>query len=427
MKSNMQRKIGTNGRSRRITSIAASSLALGWTAAQAQPVFVPPVNFQDRVTTVEQASTNWVGSFAAPPLQAPAAGPETYPLEWGPVRFHPHLGYQVVYGDGILLGTNNPQTTVLQTITPGAFLELGKYWNFDFSVGINRYSNADFNNSESYFLALRGHIPREKWLLDFGYLGSSTDQPQVETGAQIKQSTHLVTASGTYNYQTRLSLELSAALDARVVENLSDYYTISTLEWLNYQATSKTTVGVGLGGGYNAVSPGGDWAFEQLQGRFIWSPGSKFTLQFSGGAQFQHFQVGGSENATFPVFAALAAYRPFEATTLSVSGSHVIGNSYESDQFIETSKVGVGLHQRFFGRAFLDVAPAYNFARYKSTTAGHALAREDDFFTVYAGLSIVLFKKLNAAVFYQFSDNSSTVNGFGFDSQQTGLRLDYRY
>src|SRR5882672_7197241 len=176
----------------RAIACAAPALVLGWTAAQAQPVFVPPVQYGDHVTTVEQASTNWVGSVAGPLLQAPVTGPETYPLEWGPVRFHPHLGYQIVYGDGILRGPNDPKTTWLHTVSPGAFFELGKYWNLDFTASINRYSNAGFNNNESYFGALRGHIPLENWLLDFGYAASLTDQTQVETATQTKQNSHLV-------------------------------------------------------------------------------------------------------------------------------------------------------------------------------------------------------------------------------------------
>ena len=420
---------------------------MGWTAVQAQPVLVPPVQYGDRVATVEQASTDRIGSVAAPPLQAPAAGPETFPLQWGPVRFHPHLGYQIVYGDGVLVGTNNPATTVLHTVSPGAFLELGKFWNFDFTASFNRYSNAEFNNNQSYYAALRGHIPREKWLLDFGYLGSVTDQPQVGTAQQTRQSAHLATASATYNYQTRLSLELSAAVDARLAQSFNDYWTLSTLEWLNYQATTKTTLGLGVGGGYNLVDPGLDWTFEQVQGRVVWLPGAKLSVQLSAGVQFQQFSgdtngfvlpplnkrgpirenAGESRQEIFPLFGTSLAYQPFEQTALSLSASHSVGNSYLSDLFVETTTLTGGFRQRLFGQFSLQVQPGYTFTEYQSTRSGHAGTRDDDFFTIYAGVSTVLFKKLNVAVFYQFTDVSSTAENFAFDSTQIGLRLDYRY
>ena len=408
--------------------------AFAWTAAHAQEVFIPPVEFRDRVTTVEQASTNWLGSASAPPLQAPATGPNTKPLQLGPVRFHPHLGYQVIYGDGILQGQGNPQTTVLHTISPGAFFELGQNWNLDFTTSINRYSNANLNNSEGYYLALRGHIPREKWLLDFGYLGSVTKQPQVETATQTMQNSHLVTASGIYNYQTRLSLELSATMDARLAQGFSDYWTWSTLEWLNYQVTSKTTFGLGAGAGYNVVDPGPDWTFEQLQGRLVWFPASKLSLQATAGGQFQQFSGEasdgtGAESGTevFPLFGAALAYRVFEHTSLSVAANHTIGNAYEENRFSELTTVNGGVRQRLFGQVSLDVVPSYNFRKYKSSLPGLAVVREDEYFSIYGGLSTVLFSKLNVAVFYQYSDNSSDNPGLSFNSRQVGARLEYRY
>lgn len=407
----------------------------------AQEVFVPPVSFQDRVTTVEQASTNWVGSASAPPLQAPATGPNTRPIEAGPFRFHPHLGYQVVYGDGILRNTNAPSTTVLHTVVPGLFVEMGKYWNLDFAASINRYSNADFNNNQAFYLALRGHIPREKWLLDFGYVGSMTEQPQVETGGQVSQSAHLLTAAGIYNYRTRLSVELSGTVDSRLTKGFSDYWTYSTLDWVNYQLTSKTTVGAGAGAGYNFVDPGPDSTFEQLQARAIWMPGAKVTVQAAAGAQFQQFmgeaETGGdaiSGTEVFPIFGVAAAYRPFEQTSLSISAARTVGNAYTENQYVKATVLSLGLRQRLLGQLFLDVVPSYNFRRYESNVEGISGGRDDEYASIYAGVSAVFFKKLNASVFYQYGDNSSEsgasssdVNGLNFHSSQVGARLEYRY
>lgn len=412
------------------------ALVLGAPLLHAQEVFVPPVNFQDRVTTVEQASTNWVGSASAPPLQAPAAAPNTRPIEAGPFRFHPHLGYQVIYGDGILrAGTNAPSTTVLHTVIPGLFIEMGKYWNLDFAASINRYGNASFNDNEAFYLALRGRIPLEKWLLDFGYTGSMTEQTQIETGDQIKQSAHLLTASGIYNYQTRLSVELSGSVDSRLTKGFSDYWTYSTLDWVNYKLTDNTTLGVGAGAGYNFVDPGPDSTFEQLQARAIWTPGEKFTMQAAVGAQFQQFtgesEVGNtnaiSGTEVFPIFSVAAAYRLFEQTSLSLSAKHTVGNAYEENRFAETTTLSLGLRQRILGRVYLDVVPSYNFRTYKSSIQNGPGDRDDEYASIYAGVSTVFLKKFNAVVFYQYGDNSSDVESLGFHASQVGASIEYRY
>lgn len=411
------------------------ALVLGVPALEAQEVFIPPVSYQDRVTTVEQASQNWAGSASAPPLQAPATTPNTRPLEAGPLRFHPHLGYQVLYGDGILRSANAPSTTVLHTIVPGLFLEMGKYWNMDFAASINRYSNASFNDNEAFYLALRGRIPLEKWLLDFGYTGSMTEQTQIETGDQIKQSAHLLTASGIYNYQTRLSVELSGTVDSRLTKGFSDFWTYSTLEWVNYKLTDNTTVGVGAGAGYNFIDPGPDSTFEQLQARAVWTPGTKFTAQAAVGAQFQQFtgesETGGTNSISgtevYPVFSVVAAYRPFEHTSFSLSAKRTVGNAYEENRFAEATTLSIGLRQRLLGHVFLDVVPSYNFRTYKSSIQDGASNRDDEYASIYAGLSTVFLKKFNAVVFYQYGDNSSDVAELGFHSSQVGASIEYRY
>src|SRR5258708_39019681 len=123
-------------------------------------------------------------------------------------------------------------------------------------------------------------------------------------------------------------------MDGRLAQSFVDYYTFSTLDWLNYKATDKTMLGVGLGGGYNLVKPSPDWTFEQLQGRVVWLPGEKLTVQLSGGIQLMQFSGTDATGATnalsgtevSPVFAALAAYQAFEHTSLSLSATHVVGN-----------------------------------------------------------------------------------------------------
>ena len=76
------------------------AVVFGWGAAQAQPILVPPTGQAERVPTVEQAAAAPVGTYAPPIIKRPDA-PQKYPLELGPLQFHPHLGYQVSYGDGV--------------------------------------------------------------------------------------------------------------------------------------------------------------------------------------------------------------------------------------------------------------------------------------------------------------------------------------
>jgi hypothetical protein len=73
------------------------------------------------------------------------------------------------------------------------------------------------------------------------------------------------------------------------------------------------------------------------------------------------------------------------------------------------------------------VVPSYNFTKYRSTLEGVSVRREDDYFAVYAALSTVLFRKVNASVFWQYTDNDSDLPGLSFVARQVGLRVEYRY
>jgi len=178
---------------------------------------------------------------------------------------------------------------------------------------------------------------------------------------------------------------------------------------------------LGLGGGYNLVDPGTNSTFQQLQGRVVWLPATKLSFQLSGGVHFQQFllRTSRSETGMFPLYEASVVYQIFAPTALSLSAGDEIGNSTLTDLFTQTTSVNAGLRQRLFGHFYLDVRSGYNLRDYRSISRGLRVRREDEYVSVYTGLSTVLFKKLNAAVFYRLIDNSSTVTGLSFDSTQS--------
>jgi len=403
-----------------------SALLAACASGQAQSVLVPPVEVSDRTPSMEAAAANQVGSVGVPILRRPSEA-EAYPLRWGPLQIHPHLSYQLMYGDGILQGPSAAEKTAVQSIAPGMYFDVGRHWAVDGAVTFNEYSNPVFKDNVGYTLAVKGIVPREDWVVNFGYTSSLTEETQVETGTQDKQNLHLLGASATHQFHNRLSLELGVSQDIRLSKEQSDYVTWSSINWLNYQATAKTSVGLGGGGGYNLVDPGTDWFFEQIRGRVLWQPGKKLNVQVSGGGQFVQFQRTEVSPEVFPLVDASVSWQIFTSTILAASFNHAIENSLQVDQFVERTGVGVSLRQRFFEHFYLDIRPAFTRAVYDSSVAGATTGREDDYVSVQVQLSAVLFKKLRSSVFYQFADNDSSADVFTFQSNQVGLRLDYRY
>jgi len=413
-----------------------SFLVLGACApAKAQQIFVPPSDTYGKPQSVEQAMESRIGSIAAPTILAPT-GERVYPLHWGKVQFFPYMSYQLQYGSDVPdrqptgSSTNTiTANTFLNTLTPGVTCTWADDWALDLNLNANVYSNSEFRNNVGYSFAIRNRAQTEDWLWNYGALASLSDQNQVETATQTLEQNYSVSVSGQYGYSTRLSLEVGLNTTARVTDQFSNFWSWDTLEWLNYKSTPKTTLGIGLGAGYNFVDPGPDTVFEQLQGRVIWLPGPKLSFQLSGGVQFQQITDGSSGNGVFPLGAAAIAYQIRDGTSLSLNASTSIGNSYYTGQIDQNAIFSFGIQQRFFKHFFLTVTPGYGFTRYLSTNPGADFQDSGDqsTFFLYAGLSTVLFKKLNTSLFYQFNDSSATDASLEYNTWQVGVRVNYRY
>jgi uncharacterized protein (PEP-CTERM system associated) len=84
------------------------------------------------------------------------------------------------------------------------------------------------------------------------------------------------------------------------------------------------------------------------------------------------------------------------------------------------------LHQRLFQKLYLDLSGGYHMVTYVAANSV-ATGREDDYYTFSARLSCPFLKRGNVAVFYQYSDVSSTESGFTYTTSQVGFEVGYRF
>jgi uncharacterized protein (PEP-CTERM system associated) len=100
-------------------------------------------------------------------------------------------------------------------------------------------------------------------------------------------------------------------------------------------------------------------------------------------------------------------------------------NSVQS-QVTETTSVTADLNQRLLGRLYLDLQGGYNTVNYVASS-GTTTGRTDDYYTFNARLKLQFLKRATATIFYQYSDNSSTLAAYTFSSNQTGIELGYQF
>ena len=359
---------------------------------------------------------------------ATAPQTESEPLKWGLLTLRPHPYYQFQYADGLQSSTNHTAHSLIQTISPGALLEIGQHWTVDYSPLWTIYSNNQFSDNFGQEVKLVGGTIYNDWVLGLIQSYAEIDAPLTVTASQTRTETYNTILNGSYTMNSKMSLDLSLNQNFVSADQFSSYKEWSTLDWLNYQFWPRLNIAVGAGGGYdNEDASRPDMTFEQLQGRVNWRVADKISFQLHGGVEDRQFLSGSASDLINPVFGASIQYQPFEQTKISLTGERAVSASYlQNNQVTESTSISVGLNQRLLGKIFLDLSGGYQTVKYISSNSSVS-SRRDDYDYLNAQLSCAILKRGTIAVFYQISRDDSSQAGYSFTSHQVGFSIGCRY
>jgi len=380
----------------------------------------------------------------APLTPAAGLGATGQPFRWGPVTLHPHLLYRVLYGNGIASSPGQQHNTIVQQVSPGILFNIGTHWSLDYTPTWSFYSSGQFRNTLDHNVNLGWGTGYGDWFFHAMQNCAITSDPQVETGGQTDQQNYSTALDATGRLNDRLSLDLGLNQDLNFVssgnsstnylQGLANSRSWSTMDWLNYQFWPRLNVGLGVGFGYYQQDSSPNAINEQYQARVNWRATDKISFQLSGGLQDQQYLSGGANDLLTPIFGATIQYQPFEQTRLTLNATRAVSPSAFQNQVTETTSISVGLNQRLFGALYLDLGGGYVATKYDASNVGSATSRSDDYYNFNARLTYPFLKRGTIAVFYQYSDNSSSQSGFlaagssfAYTSSQMGVELGYRY
>jgi hypothetical protein len=404
-------------------------------AADAQEVISPPPQSPVVPPALQQVEAG--NMKVLPPNEAVPGVPEATPFEWGPVTLRPHFLYQFLYGNGIQSSPGQPQMTMIHEISPGISFGLGSQWTLDYTPTWSLYSNRAFRDTLDHSVALNGATAYGDWVLGLSQSYVSSDQPLIETGGQTAQETYSTAITASYRFGRAMSVDLAVNQNFAFTEGstntreftggLTNTREWSTMDWLNYQFWPRFDIGIGVGGGYDDVSVGTDMTFEQYQGRINWRATDKISLQVHGGLEDRQFLDAGTGDLINPIFGASVQYQPSEVTALSLSANRTVSTSPFQNQVTENTDLSGSLNQRLLERLYLSLGGGYHTVTYVASANGVSAGREDRYYSFNARLSTAFLKRGTIAATYQFSNNSSSVAGYGYSSNQFGLEIGYRY
>jgi hypothetical protein len=348
-------------------------------------------------------------------------------LIWGPITARPHLDTRFTYGNNLRSRTGSNENTVLEEISPGSLFELGTKWKLDYTPTLSFYSSKDFKDTLGHNVLFAGGTTYENWLFSLSQTYSTSSQPLIETGAQTDQENFATSLGASYYFNSKLMLQLGLDQTFRSAQAFTTSRSWSTMDWLNYQVSSRVSIGAGLGGGYENVSPGSDMTFEQFQAKVNMKVGRKLDLAINGGGEVRQILDVDGDPLVNPIYGASIQYRPFEYTTLSLSGNRLVSSSLLPGQVSETTTISLALNQRLLGLLYLTLSGGFSNNRYILANNTLNLDREDDNTNFAATLSYSFITRGTVSIFYNFNDNSSTIPGFAYSSSQVGLQLGYRF
>jgi hypothetical protein len=348
-------------------------------------------------------------------------------LVWGPVTLRPHLNTRFTYGNNLRSAHGSNEDTFLAEISPGSFFQLGKKWQLDYTPTLSYYASKEFKDTVGHNVLLAGGTTYNDWGFTFSQVFSDTTQPLIETGIQTEEQNFVTSIGATYHFASKLMLEVGITQSFRETENFTRSRTWSTMDWLNYQAFSRLSLGVGVGGGYENISPGSDMTFEQVQAKINVRVAEKLDFIVTGGGEVRQIQDSEGDSLVNPIYGASITYHAFEFTTLTLSANRTISGALLQDQIDEMTTVSLAVNQRLLGRLFLTLSGGFTNNRYISADSALNVDRTDDTKNVTASLSYQFSPHSNGSVFYNYSDNSSDAAGFTYSTSQIGLQLGYRF
>ncbi len=364
----------------------------------------------------------------------------TQALTWGPVNIYPKLFYGLYQGNGIQVAPGEQVKTASHVISPGVFLSLGDHWTLDYAPTKTVYVSEKLRDTFDHSVRLTGGTRYENLIFKLEQAYNSSTTPLRETASQTGREMYTTTFRFYDPFSSEMALEsevhqnfqflepsdVTAATVGQPLQQNSREW--STLNWLNYQPWAGANFAIGPGIGHIAVDPDGtDMTYERLLARMRWKLTDKVYFVAQGGGenwQFSNSPIGDQLN---PTFMMMLQYAPFETTWLGLVYERVMSPSYFEGLVTETTSARVFLQQRLLQQFKVIVGAQYGEMEYEASQA-NAITGTDSYYSVETRLVHPFFGRGTISAMWQFGKNSSTrPGGYGFESSQIGMELQYQF
>lgn len=303
-----------------------------------------------------------------------------------------------------------------------------KHLFLDYTPSLNYYLKGPYKDSLNHGANFTGSFSYSKWSFTIGQSYSKSSNPLVETGAQTETQSLATPITATFHYSDKVFFEFTLTQQFQEAQQFGSFKQWSTMDWLNYRLSDKTSIGAGAGAGYTDYDQGPDTTYEQFQGRFDWRIGTKLNFTANGGVEIRQFKgIADSQSQVNPLFGITGRYQLFEATSFSVSANESVSASLFQSPLSKSTSFSASIGQRLLKHLQLTISGGHQTTEYQSAGRSTLPDRTDDTTFFSTSLGSTFLKKGTVSVSYQHSANASTGEGFSYNSNQYTAQIEYRF
>ena len=322
-------------------------------------------------------------------------------------------------------------TQFYATISPEVDLTLGEpatgrvlsvqYYG-SLSLGREDHTQTPYDQN----LALRGVFTLTKLTLGVGLEFSEFSGADRDFGGQsIGRQLLSLALTGTYQYSPKSSLESDLSVPVRIFERGSSSEGVVSTNFLNYNYSPLTTVGVGFAVGSLSVEDSQTQTFQQILVRITYAKSDSLAVNGEFGIEFRDAEDG--EKIT-PIFGLGATWRIREGTTLALTSERRTFNSAaDTDSNYISSNVALTATQRLGDRWTATATVGYENADYYGVNnlRRSSSSREDNYVVVQGGVVVKIGNRWSASVLGTYGNNQS--NGSSVNFFHTLLQATFAY
>jgi hypothetical protein len=417
-----------------------------WITAAALPFAALVGHAQDAVMAVPSAPVVAPSLRDAGPPDAsrPPVATDAF-FQIGPVSLHPELSLRAIYGLRLPAPGGRYVASMINTTSAGLSADLGEHWTVEASRTHTAYSARALADSTatSFRFQGTGNVSNWNWIWTETYRESTP--LLIETGGPTPQHNWGSSLGLARAFGPHLRFQANLGLDEMYGETFPDSRDWSTMNWLTVSPNSRVQVGLGIGAAYTEIIRQPDATSERFMGRFNWKPSEKLAVSIDGGIESRSTRSLTGRDLRNPLLRASIMYRPFKATTLSLSSDRTVSNSYFQRQVNERASWSAGLNQRLLGRFYLSASYGRSTNDFESTelltlppapeseipsdnpVVISPPGRSDRVNSFNLRLSTKLFDRFAIGASYLRNQNQSSERRFSFTTTQFGVDVSVRF